>query len=275
MDDRVARLLFEDNFLQKQKKDEADIALLQKLATQGSVILQTLPVPGVIPPSIANALWQDIVLSDEFPGITWTVGNPGNPVVGQLGWTANQDAQILLTGITPVTIVDHYGIVEIKNQSGTDAYIALNALLLSMVKFAQFIILSEAMLDAGDGCILGFVDLATFEIDGTSKGAYFRREFTETNWHAVTTDGVGTTDTDTGIPFTDSVWYFFEIKQPTTGTVEFYINQILVATHTTNIYTADGLFPLVGMKDPGSTVAWGIALDYFAMQCVHMTQRWD
>lgn len=47
MDDRVAKALLENNILERQKKAEADIALLQKLATNPSLVLQTLPNPTI------------------------------------------------------------------------------------------------------------------------------------------------------------------------------------------------------------------------------------
>jgi hypothetical protein len=53
MDDRLAKLLLEDNILSIQKRDSARISLLEKLATIKSVDLQTLPIPGTTNPPLA------------------------------------------------------------------------------------------------------------------------------------------------------------------------------------------------------------------------------
>ncbi len=50
MDDRLAKLLLEDNIVTRLKNAEGDIDLLQKLATIKSVDLQTLPIPGTTNP---------------------------------------------------------------------------------------------------------------------------------------------------------------------------------------------------------------------------------
>ena len=52
MDDRVAKALLENNFLDRQRKTEADVALLQKLATNPSVVLMEIPNPAVTEPQI-------------------------------------------------------------------------------------------------------------------------------------------------------------------------------------------------------------------------------
>lgn len=276
MDDRLARRLYENNIVDRQKSDAARISLLEKLAVQASVI--QLTIDQETPAALDNSLhWQNVFLFDEFVSFTATsfADNSRPYVLGELGWTSNIDILITLSGTPAVSAEEHYGLVYVSNDNISDGYIYLHSLLSPIFKLMQFVVLSEAMLDAGDGCIFGLMDLATFEIDGTSKGIYFRREYTETNWHAVTTDGVGTTDTDTGVPFAADTWFLFEIKQTTTGTIQFYINQILVATHTTNIDTSDEISPTFGMKDPGSIAAWGVTLDYFAMQLAPIIQRWD
>lgn len=272
MDDRVARALLEDNILVRQKRAEADIALLQKLATNPSVVLEELPIPGETEPPASNALhWQNVFLFDEFVSPIGFLADPSGVMIGNLGWDVGGDTSFVI-----VAMIDqvHYGIAVFTNSVNTTGVINLNGIISEAFSFVQIIAACESMLDAGDGCILGLVESVSFSIDGSTNGIYFRREYTEANWHAVTTDGIGTTDTDTGVPFIADTFFVFDIKY-SSGAIKFYINQVLVATHTTNIYTADIMRPLIGMQDPGSTSAFNIKVDYFAMQLAPMIQRWD
>jgi len=61
-------------------------------------------------------------------------------------------------------------------------------------------------------------------------------------WQAITHDGVETT-TDTGVTFAVSTWYKMEFIINAAGTsVEFFIDDVSVATNTTNIPTGTGFF---------------------------------
>jgi len=59
-------------------------------------------------------------------------------------------------------------------------------------------------------------------------------------WQALTVDGVGETSTDTGITVVADRWYKLESEVNAAGTsVEFFIDDVLVATNTTNIPVGD------------------------------------
>jgi hypothetical protein len=71
----------------------------------------------------------------------------------------------------------------------------------------------------------------TFEYQDNENGG---------RWQAITHDGTETT-TDTGVTVTASTWYKLEIIVNTAGTsVEFLIDDVSVATNTTNIPTGTG-----------------------------------
>ncbi len=72
-----------------------------------------------------------------------------------------------------------------------------------------------------------YYDSAFFEVQ--PGGAYF---------NTVTNDGVGRTRMATNVPFEFDRWYTFEIKNLGTSW-EFYIDGVLVNTHTTNLPGTD------------------------------------
>ncbi len=69
--------------------------------------------------------------------------------------------------------------------------------------------------------------------DGTNNILFQLDTGVDGNWHARTLDGA-TTDTDTGI-VADTDYHVFRIDTFDTPSVNFYIDDVLVATHTTNI----------------------------------------
>ena len=75
------------------------------------------------------------------------------------------------------------------------------------------------------------VDGLGFEYDDSQNGG---------RWQAITHDGIETS-TDTGIAVTASTWYKLEAEINDAGTsVDFFIDDVLVATNTTNIPSGTG-----------------------------------
>jgi len=69
-----------------------------------------------------------------------------------------------------------------------------------------------------------------------SDGIYFKSDLT--NWYAVTRSG-GNVSSVNILPYTSNTWYRLDLKRTILGTVEFYINDTLEHTATTNITTSD------------------------------------
>jgi hypothetical protein len=60
-------------------------------------------------------------------------------------------------------------------------------------------------------------------------------------WQAITADGVGETSADTGVLVTGTTWYKQEVEVNAAGTsVDFFIDDVLVATITTDIPDGTG-----------------------------------
>jgi hypothetical protein len=83
-------------------------------------------------------------------------------------------------------------------------------------------------------------------------------------WQAITADGIAETTTDTGITVAGSTWYKLEAETNAAGTIStFFIDGVLVATHTTNIPTGDTYDHFVSahiMKDGVSVGLLGRAI---------------
>ena len=76
----------------------------------------------------------------------------------------------------------------------------------------------------------------------TSMIFEFDPDLGDTNWMAVTSDDYGSasyTRTDTGIAVAQNAWHVFRLKR-SGSSVEFYIDDVLVATHTETLPTGFG-----------------------------------
>jgi hypothetical protein len=280
MDDRLAKLLLEDNILSIQKRDSARIALLEKLATIKSVDLQTLPIPGVtISPGSNQNNWQNVFLFDDFIGGN-SASIPGSSgiVIGNLAWS--QSANTVCVGSSGYG-VKHPGVMAIGVTSPGYGVVFLSPssaeaaapLLVDGFELLQFVIYTDDAMLTNDFIFFGAV-ASSWETYGlTSEGVFFSRSESDTNWKTNTIDGDGVTTKDTGLPFSASTWFLFEIKKTLTG-FDFYINQTLVSSHTTNVSTTQILLPFAGHYIDGSQNFY-MDLDYFAMQLAHIVQRWD
>lgn len=294
MDDRLAKLLLENNIMIRIKRTEGDVALLQKLATQSSIVLETLPVPGETEPpaSASNTLfWQNVFLFDDFIGGFEVFNNVGsvNPQsgIGNLNWNGSNYCSFQIVD-APLFSVSHPGILSIYTEDavtapvvaillgGTSLGTAGSPLLVDSFLFMQGVISISAGMDTGDFVVFGAMedDFADSATELAAEGVFFFRRESDANWQVRTQDGVGATTTNTGVPFVDGAWYMLEIKRIASG-IEFYINSVIVATHTTNIASILGLAPTFGSKQNSALSPFTYRIDYFAMQLNPIVQRWD
>ncbi len=75
------------------------------------------------------------------------------------------------------------------------------------------------------------------------------------NWKAITVDGGGRTQTISSIEVLPATWYTLKIEVNEAGNeIKFFVNNVLFATHTTNIYTAAAMhLRLTHQKTVGTT----------------------
>lgn len=121
----------------------------------------------------------------------------------------------------------------------------------------------------------GFVSTNNF--GGSHSGAFFR--YTDNvnsgKFEAVTRLTSSETATDTGVTFAAATWYKFEIRIPAAADeVEFYINDSLVATNTTNLpaNTSVGLL-VASMQKTAGTTSRQLQVDAYWMTLHFTTSR--
>lgn len=225
--------------------------------------------------------WKNVFVFDDFLSNYQSSYGSSPYNIGDLGWGASPDTGFTASAIAAGLAPEHPGLLKINTLSQSSdvfGYLVLSSGWLMPNKFdlMQFVALSEDPSEADDGVVYGAVlcdEVSGFNTDRTAEGIYFSFIFGETNWQAVTRDDTTSTETDTGVAFDSSKWVLFEIKRTATDTFEFYINQTIVATHTTHI-TSNPVTPTIGLA--AQTIgSYGIYIDYFGMQLAHITQRWD
>lgn len=261
MDDRLAKAIYENNILERQQSDERRLALLEKLATT-AFQFQPPPIPGATPDNPS----EKIFLEDDFLS---AVGLTGFITAGTLSWIPFN----VLFDLIDAFIVDinHPGIATLESSSGGTSLIAIVPLpVINSINDMQFVMRFDDLVMAGDLYRIGILSTPS----PAQEGVYFQYSYGDTNWQTVTDDGAAQTINDSGIAFDNTKWFLFRIKRKTTDVFEFYINQTLVATHSTNITTSNFQYPIVYFEDVGYNT-FNLHFDYFLMELAPIVQRWD
>jgi len=93
-------------------------------------------------------------------------------------------------------------------------------------------------------------------------------------WQALTVDGSAETSTDTGITVVASTWYKLEVETNAAGTIStFFIDDVLVATHTTNIPRTDFYDHFLSAHILKDGVAAGTDARIFFVDAVYIMQE--
>lgn len=202
------------------------------------------------PQSTLYSYHNTIVLQDDFIG-----GGILNGSVGQLGWS-------VAGSITSQNSVANYiGIVRLDTTgvSGTPA--RLNFQSSSMFDSATpYSSLWITRLDTNDANTTIRIGAAN-SVAGNppNDGIYIEKLDADTNYFCVTRSASTQTRTDSGIAVTTN---FTELSRVVTATsVLFYINGVLVCTHTTNIPTVF-TSPFVYIINSAAALK-SISIDYF------------
>ncbi|MBI5970577.1 MAG: hypothetical protein HY884_05430 [Deltaproteobacteria bacterium] len=154
----------------------------------------------------------------------------GNTLNGEGLWTLSSvgAAPALLTGVTGG---------QLSMSSGPDNISALNPVGFGISGGTTLTFESRFKRNASyapSRAWFGFADSTTW--NGPSNAIILDMQADGGNWKAVTTSGGTSTTTDTGVAGTNS-WQKLKVVATSTS-VAFYIDDVLKATHTTNIPTA-------------------------------------
>jgi len=116
---------------------------------------------------------------------------------------------------------------------------------------------------------VGFIDSLTAGSVDSIHFAYTDAAGTGAAWDCVTTSNSLETRTTVGSNVVANQWYVLEISVNAAGTsVEFFIDGVLVATHTSNIPTlvARATGPAVSIRKTLGATARTLVTDYFMVQ---------
>jgi hypothetical protein len=208
-----------------------------------------------------------VVQVDEF-----CFGNTTTGRVGELGWlqVATGSGTIAAT----VGVANHPGIYTLSTgtTSGSTQRIDLTA---------------EAYLPADIDSIQGIIRptvitsakyrfgllVSTGTLGEGSDGVYFSFSPADSaNWRAITESGGVKTATNTTVAVTANNWYFLELRRLSNGNWEFYVNNVLEATHSTNIPTAANEVTFVAENTAAANKT--LDVDWFYVRSKQLGQRW-
>jgi hypothetical protein len=113
----------------------------------------------------------------------------------------------------------------------------------------------------GDGCIF------TYDLSGTQTGSS-----ASSNWQALTANTNVRTFTNTTTAVSANTWVKLRIVANSSN-VFFYVNNILVATHTTNIPTSVNLVPYIDIRKTAGSTARTLEVDYSTIDIKYSTAR--
>ena len=105
-----------------------------------------------------------------------------------------------------------------------------------------------------------------------TDGVYFERLTTEANWFVVTRAGGVQTRTDTTIAYTAATYYSLHARKNAAGSIEFYVDGVLRATHAANIPGAATALIEGGHIVPNTAAARDVDVDFFDEQFLVMAR---
>lgn len=266
-----------DNFINSKAQANGLASLdSNSLVIQNPANAVLTPAPSKIPISNTTGSIKDwtndytqVVLEDEFIAGLTTTGN-----VGALGWSLGAGSLATKNGETA-----HPGIKTLSSgtTSGTIGRITLGGSATELTIVPGDISYIAFVVRPVSGTTTMSVRIGLLLSPSTSgegsQGIYFAfTPATSGNWRTITRDGAGITANTTNISYSTGTWYFLEIRR-SGSSYEFYINNVLRFTHTTNIPTSVGVISLC--IETNEAVAKTIDIDYFCLKSITLGQRWS
>ena len=106
----------------------------------------------------------------------------------------------------------------------------------------------------------------------TDSILFYLDSASDSSFHTFTREAGVNTDIDTGIAMVLNTWYRLRILQDTLGTIEFYINDVLAATHSTNVPDTEGLNIGLAIQSTGGANR-SLDVDYVAFESKDLGNR--
>lgn len=170
---------------------------------------------------------------DDFISGTETSGS-----IGKLNWIITNDvAGTIDTNCNGQT--DRPGCITIATSVTNPSYIMLTPKLkadatglFDSAKDWEIIAIVKCVNAGTNICEFGMA--YTFDM---TKYVKFKSDISQTYWYAINSDGTTTPSTTTAVTRSTSAWYRLKIMSTGGVNVKYYINDVLVATHTTGLPT--------------------------------------
>lgn len=203
---------------------------------------------------------------------------------GRLGWLESvTGAGAAVSGITSLLTSGNnaFGVIDLSTGTTTNgiasAYLTSNAIMFGYATiYAEWRVQMTNISSTAQpyNVRLGFNDVWTTV--GPQNGAYFFGTGGNTPaWNCITINGGTATSTPSGISHVDSTWYKLGILvNAAASSVQFFIDDSLVVTNTTNIPTANETgFGCQISKSSAGTTARTIDVDYAQLTYALTTPR--
>lgn len=229
VDDRVAALLTAGSNITLVYNDGA--GTLTIASTGGGAPTSTAPMPAA-----ETVIFTDFHHIAPFFAHTWNGGSVTVPAANLGNATQGLGLAAMNINATPIAV----GLMwPTTNAAGNQ-----------VIVFGTTAWTFEARLTVGDtladgaavSWLAGFAE--TYGADSVVDGIYFRSSataFGTANWRAITRSNSSSTTTDTGVAPAANTFQTLRAEVNAAGTqVQFFIDGVLVATHTTNIPTGTG-----------------------------------
>lgn len=222
----------------------------------------------------AMSIFDDFIIdsaaqASPFGMYGWQVSLTGT------GSSANGNTGILTSGN------DTFGVLELATGTTTtgiaSAYLSQNAILFGYgILYATLrVYMPNTSTTAQPYNVrIGFLD--NFITAGPQNGAYFFGTGGNTPaWNGITINGGTATSTASGISIASATWYKLAILvNSNASSVQFFIDDNLVVTNTTNIPTANTTgFGAMISKSSAGTTSRSLYVDYARMSCAMNTAR--
>lgn len=190
-------------------------------------------------------------------------GGVASGAIGDLGWTETNSAAG--TNTRQASVVNHPGIVRINTGA-----VSGNNKRLHLGNTASDPVFTPTLFDRMIW-VVSVPTITTLTIrlglmqdisaaNGGTAGAYFEFDpATSANWRYVTRQA-STSTANNALAVTAGNWYKLEARRLDSGNWEFWANDVLRATHSTNLPTTNCAFG--ALVQTGTTAARNVDLDY-------------
>ncbi len=200
----------------------------------------------------------------RFGTTTWTAFSVVTGDLSDISAVAGEDNHPGI--IAMITEGDAIGdsLALVKSASGATEHI-----LAQDIRFAEFIIRLPSVTN-----IFISVGFENNIFAGTTDSIrVYLSSAADSSFHTLTEEGGAGTDTDTGLVAVLNTWYVVTIRQDTIGTIDFYINDALELSTSSNIPDAEGLTMTMGVQNTVAAAKKTLQVDYVAFESQNLGVR--